>query len=251
MGAVLLLFNGLLLEVNLNLLIVGHAVLALTFAITAFSFKNVKLLGHMFEPMEHVIHVSVPVITKVLGVEPSSISGVPILLEVEPSSKYETAVEDFIVEQQSRKSLVYVFSSSASPVMTAISKLPEVRIFVLTDSVSYAEPTAEAHKTLVPQNHADVIVDLTSRIISANKIGLNSVVFDNLSAMVLALGEQETLKLVIGMLNTLSGGATTSLFLTTRKAHPPDFSLALARLFARKLTYDSAGLREAKQRYSV
>ncbi len=245
-GAILLVFNGLLPGVNPSFIIVGHVVLGMTFAVTAVVFRNVSLLGRMFEPMAYVIPVPVPVFTSALHVDPSSISGTSMLLAFDPSAKYEDAVEDFIVEQLSKKNLVYVFTTATSPVMAAVSNLPEVRFFLLTDSVSYAEPTNESHKTLVPLKHPDVIVDVTAKILAANVKTENSVVFDNISAMIGAMGEEATLKLLHRMLEALDGGKVTSLFLIMSGTHYMELMAAVGRLFGRRLFCDSAGLREIK-----
>lgn len=243
-GGVLLLFNGLLPVLGLNLLVVGHAILALTFGITALYFRNVRLLGRMFEPMEAIFPYSIPIFSKALGLEAASFKGNPMLLEVEPSSNYEGAVKDYVVEWQSRKSTVYVFTPSSSPVMKTLQSLPEVRIFELTDAVSYAEPSADPHRTRLPQNRPEVIADVTSKMMKASGTGETTVVFDSVSALAVSLGEEAALGLVHRMLDTLSGGSTTSLFLTTRGADSPRLALWLDRLFARHLVFDSAGLRE-------
>jgi len=244
-GVDLLAFNGFLLFTGEDAIILGHLLLAAIFGVTAAYFRNATLLGNIFGPITQVMPATNP-FTGALGVETSAIGGKSILLEVDAASRYDQVVRDFTLEQISHKAPVFVFTFAGSPILAALSAIPEARFYVATGSVSYAQQTDAQYKVLVPQYNRTVMLDLIDKTVSANPETEKALVYDNISDLIVYAGPEAAIKLLREMLEILAEHDVTSLFLISPKAHDQRTVNLIRNLFANLLYYDKSGFRRIR-----
>jgi len=241
-GVDLLAFNGFFLYTGPGALIIGHLLLAVTFAVTAVYFHNVMLLGNIFGPMKQAIPATNP-FTGALRVETSAIQGKSILLEVDPTSRYDEAVRDFALEQISHQRFVFVCTFAASPILAALSAIPEVRFYVATNSVSYAQQTSEQYKVLVPQQDSAVMLDIMEKTVSANPGADVALIYDNISDLIFYVGTERAIKILREMFEILYGRGVTALFLVAPNGQDKRTMNLIRNFFASLLSYDQSGLK--------
>jgi hypothetical protein len=238
-GVELLVFNGYLITLGLDLISVGYILAAVAFAVTATVFRRASLLSAFFEPPAVVpAQVQAPRKTGAL----SAIGTTPALLEVDSSTNYEQAVKEFAQVWTSQGGLVYVFTSKGSPVYNSLTSIPGVRFYIMTSKVSYPKPSASENEILVPQNDVAVLLDLLDKTISATADTPVSVVFDSISDFVLYLGFEACYKLIKQANEILNRPKVSSVYLMTVGAHEERIVSLTRSLFRTHMKYDASGL---------
>jgi hypothetical protein len=239
-GGELLIFNGYLITLGYDLVAIGYAIAALVFGVAATIFRRASLLSSFFEPIPGIAPGMVPVGPK--GERGALDAKLPVLMEVNPSTNYETAVKGLAAANVAAGGLVYVFTSKGSPVYNSLSDLSGVRFYILTSRVSYPKTGERETELLVPQNDMAVLLDLLDKTIASTSGSSVSVIFDSVSDLILDLGFESTHKFIKQANEILDKPTISSLYLITAGAHD-DRVMSLARsLFRMQAVYDSSGL---------
>ncbi|NIW14250.1 MAG: hypothetical protein GWN31_10040, partial [Candidatus Thorarchaeota archaeon] len=84
--------------------------------------------------------------------------GRKFLLEFDPTSNYERAVEDFANEALANVEPIFVFTSRTSAVRTCLAQQRTVRFFLMSVSASTLESISE-NEILLPANNTALILD--------------------------------------------------------------------------------------------
>ena len=241
-GAELLIFNGYLITLGLDLTAFGYIIAAFAFAISASIFRRASLLSSFFEPPSQLVPPTSPFSNRITTAD-VSFEGAKSLLEVDPSSDYDDAVKEFAVEQISKGALVFVFTSRGSPVFNALSNMSAVRFYMMTSKVSYPKPTELPNELLVPQNDQAVLLDLLDKTVSSTAGNKASVIFDSISDLIQYGGFESTYKFIKQSNEILSSPLVSSLFLLASGAHEEKVLSLTRSLFPNHLSYDARGLR--------
>jgi CheY-like chemotaxis protein len=152
--------------------------------------------------------------SKHLGLEHDKLKGKKLLLEFDPSAPYERTVRDFVLECASDGEKVIVLSKIGNPVYNAVEGEEGVEILPLTSMVSQIAENEDQPMTLV---------------------------YDNITDLVVSAGAQSAYGQLQNMLGFLSPERVTALFLLNPAAHDQKETYSLRGLFSNQLAYGKQG----------
>lgn len=251
-GADLLILQGYLTNTGYTANAIVYLIWGILFAITAVVFSNASTVSSFFDVSPRaggapaVGPTKKPFTERLLRTRGLEELGNSLLLEVDPSLKYEDVVRDFAVETMADNTVVFVFTSRGSPVYAALSKIKEVRYYLLSGTVSYVKPTSDPFHMLIPQSDFAIILDAiqkTSELTENAKIGL---IFDNLSDMILNSDFDSSYKFLKRQNEVVNDPRVTKLFLLVRGAQDAKQVNLIKSIFPVQLVSDSQGLQRVK-----
>jgi len=198
------------LKYNKLLYDIGEGKLRLLFAPENFSEKDLET----FSSSIHFTH--------------QQIEGTTILYKFSSDTNYELKVEDFVREAIANGEKVYVFTRMESRVNSLLRNLGEINYIFLSTSSS----------SLVKVNDKTKIVQITdisqilSTIMSMKYIDEeSSLVFDNLTDLLLLTNFEQTYKMARHALDLQASSRMHSIFLINKDAHSRDIIAAFESLF--------------------
>ncbi len=168
--------------------------------------------------------------------------GTAILMEFDPSSSYEVAVNDFAREHLAAGAEVVAFTSKASPISTLLEATGEVKMFLMGERVAAGASPTERRETLVVHNDPDLILNALGQSLKTGAPRPKCVIFDNLSNMVLLLGIEKTYKFAKRANELLFEAGASSLFLLVSGAHEDGTRNAIESIFRRIILYGREGM---------
>jgi hypothetical protein len=242
-GTEILVFNGYLVSIGFDFIAVGYAIAGLLFGVSATIFRRTSLLSTFFEPIR-----GLPVGGGQVAVGAGAMldASMPVLLEVDPTTNFETALTGLARAKTSAGGLVYIFTSKGSPVYNSLGGIPGVRFYVMTSKVSYPSPSDKENELLIPQNDMAVLLDLLDKTVSSTGETAISLVFDNLSDFILYLGFESTYKFLKQANEILDRPKASSVYIVTVGAHDERMISLTKSLFRMHAIFDSEGLRITK-----
>ncbi len=183
--------------------------------------------------------------SKRIGLSHRELIGRKFLLEFDPTSDYETIVEDFAKESMANVEPTYVFTPTTSTLHKRLAKHLAIKFFLMSISTSAIQPGSE-NEVLIPTNNIDLILDSIENVTKAHSNANVSIVFDGLSDLLSSLGPERTFTFLRHALQTLSSERTTALFLFNTSAHDPQLVSRLRSMFYDQLLYRKSGLQAIK-----
>jgi hypothetical protein len=183
--------------------------------------------------------------SKRIGLSHKELIGRKCLLEFDPTSDYETIVEDFAKESMANVEPIYVFTSATSPLHKHLAKHLAIKFFLTSISTSTMQSGSE-NEVLVPANNIDLIQDSIDNVTQAHSIANKSIVFDGLSDLLSSLDPERTFTFLRHLLQTSSSQRTTALFLLNTSAHDPKIVSRLRSMFYDQMIYGKGGLQAVK-----
>ncbi len=149
-----------------------------------------------------------------------NLTGKKMLLEFDPRTDYEEAIEDFVTECSFHGEVVFVVTSRGSTLRQALG----------ANKVTFIDLNP-ANLTIFPP------------ILKEYPQGPVNIVFDNLTTLIIA-GESayNTYKFVQTALQVLADRRVTAIFLLNPFAHKPRDVASLRGIFTNQLVYDERGL---------
>jgi hypothetical protein len=244
-GAELITFNGFLVSQGYDYIGFGYLIVAMAFALTAYSFRDTSTVASFFGGIDRQL---IPVSNRFSAMlENYDISKANTLLfEVEPSANFEKVVEDFSVEQISKRVPVFLFSSKGSPLYKRLSPVEGIRFYSFSSNLSFPKPTSNPLEILVPENDQAVLLDVLNTTITSPSDGKVAIVYNNLSDAILTWGVEGTYKFVKKALEVLSTPNVISIFLITSGAHDERTMNLIRNLFLGILYYGKDGIKVVK-----
>jgi hypothetical protein len=152
--------------------------------------------------------------SKQLGLEHGKLRGKKVLLEFDPSTPYERAVRDFVLECISDDGKVVVLSKMGNPVYNALEGERDVEILPITSMVSQ---------------------------IAENEDQPLALVYDNMTDLVVSAGAPAAYGQLQNILGLLSPERVTALFLLNPSAHDQKEAYSLRGLFSNQIAYAKQG----------
>jgi CheY-like chemotaxis protein len=152
--------------------------------------------------------------SKQFGLEHGRLKGKKLLFEFDPSTPYERAVRDFVLECASDDERVVVLSKMGNPVYNAIEGERRVGILPLTSMVSQIAEKEDRPLALV---------------------------YDNITDLVVSVGAPAAYGQLQNILALLSPERVTALFLLNSSAHDQKETYSLRGLFSNQLAYGKQG----------
>jgi len=206
-----------------------------------------KALGRGKNPPTRFIDLFeyVDAFSKRIGLSHRELIGRKFLLEFDPTSDYETVVEDFARESMANVEPIYVFTPTTSNLHKRLAKHLAIKFFLMSISTSAIQPGSE-NEVLIPANNIDLTLDSIENVTKAYPEANVSIVFDGLSDLLSSLDPERTFTFLRHALQTLSSERTTALFLLNPSAHDPKIVSRLRSEFYNQLVYDKNRLEIVK-----
>jgi len=187
----------------------------------------------------------VDVFSKRIGLSHRELLGRKFLLEFDPTSDYETIVEDFAKESMANVESICVFTSAISPLHKRLAKHQAIKLFSTSTSTSTIQSISD-NEALIPANNIDLILDSIDNVARTYPKANVSIVFDGLSDLLSSLNSERVFAFLHRTLQTLSSEKITSLFLLNTSAHETEVVSQLRNLFSNQLAYGKNGLEIVK-----
>jgi len=161
--------------------------------------------------------------SRLLDIDHEELKGKKILLEIDPRSDYEKAVENFVAECVSHDEAVLVVTLNGSAIRRALKKYEKIRLIDLHPQVKF------------------------SPLLNEHPEGPLNFVFDSLTDLVLLAEEGEAsqnwlYKFTQNSLQVLAGSRITGLFLLNPAAHDMQSVASIRGIFSDQISYKSDGL---------
>jgi len=246
-GMVLLLFNGVLRYMDVEIVDIGNLISASLFITTAYYFRRTSLLESLFEaPIVQPKMVYLDKFSKDLGIDHIQLLSKKILLEFDASTNYERSVQNFAYEALGHSELVAVFTHRGSPVYNAVTPQPGIRFFCLTPQTSYPKQGSFEAEMLLPPNDTSILLSALDKVLKAFSGRVVTVIFDNISDMILSIGAEKTYTFLTYAIEVLSRPKVTALFLINPQAHDSKIVSAVRSLFSIHITHGKEGVKVTK-----
>lgn len=153
--------------------------------------------------------------SKQLGLEHDKLRGRKLLFEFDPSTPYERAVRDFVLECASDSQKVVVLSTMGNPVYNALEGEQGVEILPITSMVSQ---------------------------IAENEDQPLALVYDNMTDLIVSAGAVAAHRQMQSILGLLPAERVTALFLLNPSAHDQKETYSLRGLFTNQVAYGKQGV---------
>lgn len=247
-GLTLLLFNGLFRTINLEMIEVGNVISASLFISTMYYFRSTSLIESLFEApvIEQISEKPNNPFTEKLGLTHSELSNKKMLFEIDSSLNYEEVINNFIDESIGNSKLVIIFTRKGSSLFNTTLGHPNTRYFYMTPQVSYPKKGENENEMLIPIKDNSIVLSAMDKALKASINVSISIVFDNLSDMILSLGMQKTYNFLNYGLEILTQPNVTALFLMNSNSHEPKEVSTIRGLFASRIVHSKEGLKIAK-----
>ncbi len=238
--------NALLASEGYDVGAVGFLVVSIAFIPHSTVFRGTAGLASFFGPVHQVMPEAHPFTSRLGGGE-VSLRGNLVLMQYEPTARYEVAVRDFVVEQISGGTPTYIFTSRGSPIHLILSKVPEARFFLMTEAASYPKTGETPSELLIPRNDHAVTLDVLERAIKSDPGSSFALVFDSVSDLILYDGVEKTYKFLKQVKEVLGDSKATALFLMTLGTVDTKSTRLVMSLFQMHLQLDGSGMRLTRQ----
>jgi len=168
-----------------------------------------------------------------------------ILLEFDPASNYEKAIQDFATEALAHLEPIVIFTRRGSAIHSSLGEQTAVKFFCLTQQVSSPKEFSE-NEMLLPSNDTSLMLDVFDKTLKAHPQGVVNVVFDSLSDLVLSVGFEKTYRFMRYAVEMLASPRNTVLFLLNQNAHDPKVTSSLRGLFSDQASFGKEGMQTIK-----
>jgi hypothetical protein len=183
--------------------------------------------------------------SKTFGLNHQQMVGRRILLEFDPASHYEKAIQDFAAEALGHLEPIVIFTRRGSTIHSSLSEQKGAKFFCLTQQVSAPKEFSE-NEMLLPSNDTSLMLDVFDKTLKANPQGVVNVVFDSLSDLVLSVGFDKTYRFMRYAVEMLASPWNTVLFLLNQNAHDPKVASSLRGLFSDQISFGKEGIQTIK-----
>jgi len=183
--------------------------------------------------------------SKNLGLNHQQMVGRKILLEFDPESCYEKAIQDFAAEALANVEPIVVFTRRGSAIHSSLSEQKAVKFFCLTLQVSVPKEFSE-NEMLLPSNDISLMLDVFDKTLKAHPQGNINVVFDSLSDLVLSVGFEKTYRFMRYAIEMLTSPRNTVVFLINQNAHDPKVESSFRGLFNNQISFTKDGIKTVK-----
>ncbi len=228
----------------------GYLFAASAFSLTAATFRRATVLSGFFEPIVIPAGLKGPSRSELtglkVGIDPRSLIGRNVLLEVDPAAGYEELIKALAMEMVADEYAVFTFTSRGSPVYVALANVLGARFYTFSEKVSYPRPGSNQFEILVPRNDQSILLNVLDKTLKTNPALKMAVLFDSISDMILSSSFESTYKFLKQANELIAASGKTAIFLVTRSAQGERESNIVRSLFPNQLAYDARGLEVLK-----
>ena len=206
----------------------------------------IMFLGQLYPVVLTIstIQTQVRAFSKTLGLNHQQMVGRKILLEFDPASQYEKAIQDFVAEGLANAEKMVVFTRKGSTIHSSLHEEKAVKFFCSTQQFSIPKEFSE-NEVLLPAGDTSLMLSVLDKTLKAYPQSAINVVFD-LSDLVLSIGFDKTYLFLKYAVEILASPRNTVLFLLNQTAHDPKVASSLRSLFSDQIFFGKQGIQTVK-----
>ncbi len=176
-----------------------------------------------------------------LGLKHESVLGARILLEYDPSSNYEQAIQKFATEFQANVEPVAVFTSVGSTVHRQLQKQHDLRLFSFSTKTSTPTKMSD-QEVLLPERDSSLLLDAVDKLLQTHhgrRIGL---AFDVFTDLIIFQGFEKAYGALSSIVEMAESQIATTLVLVNHTALDERALNGVRGLFRSQLKYGKDGV---------
>lgn len=184
-----------------------------------------------------------------LNVKHQDILGNRLLLEYEPTNRYEEVVQKFVREFQANVESVAIFTSAGSPIYRQFRDQRNISLFSFSTKTSSPARLSD-EQVLLPERDTSLLLDAVDKLLqslSGKRIGI---VLDVFTDIILSQGFEKAYGVLSSVVEMTESELVSILVLVNYSALEPRVLGAVQGLFRSQLLFDLEGLRVIKLRGS-
>jgi len=253
-GFSLFIFNVISLVQRYYLTELGYFFDSIFCCLIAYSFESTTVLSAFIEDvaippqppaLAPPVYTKANVFSTTLGLEHQQMEGMNILLEFDPQAHYEKVVQDFAIEALANTKPTVIFTRRGSAIHSSSSEQKGVKFFYLTEHTSVPKELSE-NEMLLPSHDTSLLLTILDKALKVHPQVAITVVFDNLSDLLLSIGFDKTYRFMKYVLEILDSPKSTFLFLLNQTAHDPKITSYIRNLFSNQVSFGKEGMQITK-----
>jgi hypothetical protein len=180
--------------------------------------------------------------SKLLNTNHQALSRSRILLEYDPTSNYEDAVQKFAREFQANVEPIAIFTSMGSPTFRQFRGQHNLRLFTFSTKTSTPSKVSEEH-VLLPERDTSLLLDAVDKLLQANHGRLVGMVFDVFTDLILFQGFEKGYGVLSSVVEMSESESASTLVLINYSALDERSLNGVRGLFRSQAKYDMEGFR--------
>ena len=180
--------------------------------------------------------------SKLLNTKHQALSKSRILLEYDPTSNYEDAVQKFAREFQANVEPIAIFTSMGSPTFRQFRGQHNLRMFTFSTKTSTPSKVSEEH-VLLPERDTSLLLDAVDKLLQANHGRLVGMVFDVFTDLILFQGFEKGYGVLSSVVEMSESESAAILVLINLTALDERSLNGIRGLFRSQAKYDMNGFR--------
>ena len=180
--------------------------------------------------------------SKLLNAKHQALSKSRILLEYDPTSSYEDAIQKFAREFQANVEPIAIFTSMGSPTFRQFRGQHNLRLFTFSAKTSTPSKVSEEH-VLLPERDTSLLLDAVDKLLQANHGRLVGMVFDVFTDLILFQGFEKGYGVLSSVVEMSESESASTLVLINFTALDERSLNGIRGLFRSQAKYDLGGFR--------
>ena len=180
--------------------------------------------------------------SKLLNTKHQALLKSRILLEYDPTSNYEDAVQKFAREFQANVEPIAIFTSMGSPTFRQFRGQHNLRMFTFSTKTSTPSKVSEEH-VLLPERDTSLLLDAVDKLLQANHGRLVGMVFDVFTDLILFQGFEKGYGVLSSVVEMSESESASILVLINFTALDERSLNGIRGLFRSQAKYDMNGFR--------
>jgi len=180
--------------------------------------------------------------SKLLNAKHQALSKSRILLEYDPTSSYEDAVQKFAREFQANVEPIAIFTSMGSPMFRQFREQHNLRLFTFSAKTSTPSKVSEEH-VLLPERDTSLLLDAVDKLLQANHGRLVGMVFDVFTDLILFQGFEKGYGVLSSVIEMSESESASTLVLVNFTALDERSLNGIRGLFRSQAKFDLGGFR--------
>ncbi len=178
------------------------------------------------------------------GMRHRQMMGKKMLLEIDPTSDYGSAISSFVSEAKKNDEALFIVTNKDSTLHSSLSQEPHAKLLLFTSKTHYPQQVSEK-ETLLPADDLSVLLDACTKTQEVEAQRPVNLLLDNVSDLILRCGFEKTYKFIRLLLEAIPSSRVTALFLFIPTAHDQEVSSSIRSLFRTQLSYTKDGPKTA------
>ena len=180
--------------------------------------------------------------SKLLNTKHQALSRNRILLEYDPASNYEDAVQKFVREFQANVEPIAIFTSMGSPTFRQFRGQHNLRMFTFSTKTSTPSKVSE-ELVLLPERDTSLLLDAVDKLLQANHGRLVGMVFDVFTDLILFQGFEKGYGVLSSVVEMSESESASTLVLINFTALDERALNGVRGLFRSQAKYDMDGFK--------